>query len=440
LLFCFTSMTHEEAVGYGGRSVLQVRPRLFVYPSDVLDRLRELPDAKAAEMCFGVNTSSGRWVTPPWILPNMLLHYITHWPGVGVTENAHDADLFIIALRAPRRGKSERAERLALCWHLWRTNLTVRYPFLNERTAARHVLVAWTAGDVMPSCVGVFHKRLGRPVTPLSLMLRLQGINHNLEVLRDPSRGDERRDCHPFCPSLWPGGSVPGATVRVMAPYPSQRHTLNHVPSLYAVPRRRHLVSYVGSLRGARGGKMGHAHVRRILWEQCKQAGEPLCAYRGGGRNRTMATTVKAMLEAYDLYGNSTFCLQPGGRTSFRKGIVDALVEGCIPVLLLPSTRDVRQFWPAHWSAEWRKRSSVLIDADRLLQKPVNIIDLLRKIPLPEVRSMQRTIQANIHRIIYLYSTPPGEAGGQTDHAMRLFLRALADHADAVGQRDGPSP
>ena len=32
-------------------------------------------------------------------------------------------------------------------------------------------------------------------------------------------------------------------------------------------------------------------------------------------------------------YGSATFCIQPGGDTPYRKGLYDAILMGCIPVV-----------------------------------------------------------------------------------------------------------
>jgi hypothetical protein len=54
----------------------------------------------------------------------------------------------------------------------------------------------------------------------------------------------------------------------------------------------------------------------------------------------------------------STFCAQPMGDTVSRKGIIDAIVFGCIPVVFVPHQL---YLWTALWTAEEFKSFSVMV-------------------------------------------------------------------------------
>ena len=59
-----------------------------------------------------------------------------------------------------------------------------------------------------------------------------------------------------------------------------------------------------------------------------------------------------------DLYWRSTFCLMPPGDAASRKGTIDSMLLGCIPVHFYEA--QMLQ-WPWHWG-DWRRNASVLLD------------------------------------------------------------------------------
>lgn len=79
-------------------------------------------------------------------------------------------------------------------------------------------------------------------------------------------------------------------------------------------------------------------HLRQRLLESCRaQPKRCKCPPPASGSERTVL-----------LYWDSKFCLQPGGDTLTRKGIVDAVLLGCIPVLFHEG--QLAQ-WPWHWGS-----------------------------------------------------------------------------------------
>jgi hypothetical protein len=80
------------------------------------------------------------------------------------------------------------------------------------------------------------------------------------------------------------------------------------------------------------------------------------------------------------------FCLGPSGDSYARKANIDALAVGCIPVV----------FYHASLSYPWHIASPsstrILISAADVMNDTVNVIDVLRKVPIGRVRAMQREI------------------------------------------------
>ena len=160
-----------------------------------------------------------------------------------------------------------------------------------------------------------------------------------------------------------------------------------------------------------------------------------------GGRQQDVTALVEPPLLAIArLYASATFCLQPPGDAISRKGVVDALLLGCIPVLLHAGQGAQ---WPWHWGA-WQANASVTLDSVDVLHGR-DPIDLLRRIPTPLVRRMQRTIASRAHSMQYslpqtreaaapaaaMGESARGRMGGLKD-ALEVALARLLDRAADV--------
>ena len=85
----------------------------------------------------------------------------------------------------------------------------------------------------------------------------------------------------------------------------------------------------------------------------------------------------ESMQAALQMYWRSTFCLQPGGDSVARKGILDALLMGCIPVLFHTGQR---LMWPWHWGS-WVEEATVLIQDTKVITGEVDVVAELQAIP-----------------------------------------------------------
>ena len=129
--------------------------------------------------------------------------------------------------------------------------------------------------------------------------------------------------------------------------------------------------------------------LRERLLKQCHAAGPERCRLRPPNAKQPEATA--------QLYWEATFCLQPGGDSISRKGIVDALLLGCIPVLF--HTGQLAQ-WPWHWGA-WVRSASVLLKQSAVRANKLDAIDYLARLPAATVSSLQAAIRRHAHRMHY---------------------------------------
>ena len=130
--------------------------------------------------------------------------------------------------------------------------------------------------------------------------------------------------------------------------------------------------------------------LRERLIEQCRAAGSPeKCVHSLPHLNKPEATAL--------LYWESTFCMQPGGDTISRKGILDALLLGCIPVLF---HKGQAHQWPWHWGS-WVDTATVLLNQTEVRNNRLNVIDALASIPEERVHALQESIRKNAHFLHY---------------------------------------
>ena len=169
--------------------------------------------------------------------------------------------------------------------------------------------------------------------------------------------------------------------------------------------------------------------------------GEPTCKRLdfAGGVDLGGST----IAQTYRLYRQSVFCLSPGGFNIIRKGVIDALMNGCVPVLFL-RVEEVRQLWPWHWWW-WRANSSVLVEPRAFIRGEVDLAATLapssRYSPM-RVAAMQQTLAAHMHSLCYMQGR-----SHQGDDATDILLRGLAfglpgdeESSAAAGRSSTASP
>jgi hypothetical protein len=113
--------------------------------------------------------------------------------------------------------------------------------------------------------------------------------------------------------------------------------------------------------------------------------------------NMNVTDKVQGGEETALLYWQSTFCLQPGGDTVSRKGIVDAILLGCVPVLF--HTGQLAQ-WPWHWG-EWVSSATVLLNESAVRAREIDVVDTLAAIPPARIEQLRASLRAHAHRMQY---------------------------------------
>ena len=125
--------------------------------------------------------------------------------------------------------------------------------------------------------------------------------------------------------------------------------------------------------------------------------------------------------------GRSTFCLEPGGDSPYRKSLWDSLAVGCIPVVFSKYSELTA---PWHWGA-WRNASRVEIDEAAYVDGRVDLARVLGAIPNATVARMRRTIAARAHAAIYAVDDLPHDA-------YETLVRRAAAEAAAFAGAGGP--
>jgi len=177
-------------------------------------------------------------------------------------------------------------------------------------------------------------------------------------------------------------------------PYPSFFHdaTAAGVTAPSAFPwapqfaRRNMLAMYGGGMHGIATtlrGKLGKTCFRD---KRCQLVGVP---HERAERNASwFSTLARAMLGA-------TFCLQPTGDSPSRKGMVDSVLLGCIPVLFEGKQLTL---WPWHWHAP---NVSAYVEGAAVLNGTLNVMDELARIPVSRVRELQEAGRAIAYQMQY---------------------------------------
>lgn len=146
--------------------------------------------------------------------------------------------------------------------------------------------------------------------------------------------------------------------------------------------RRTTLASFAGADRADTT-----ENIRSVLMQQCKS-------------QKNNCTLFDCSLDAclnhtmvIGMFMDSEFCLQPPGDSPTRKSVFDSLIIGCIPVLFDPFT--VYYQYPWYFPEEYQKYS-VFIDKDEFKENKINIIDVLKKVPVEKRQEMRKYIIYNI--------------------------------------------
>ena len=185
-------------------------------------------------------------------------------------------------------------------------------------------------------------------------------------------------------------------------------------------------------------------HSRKCTWLNPKEMNALDKTNKGPDQTQKTALKLVASVEqrVARTYWDSVFSLHPVGDRYARKGMVDALLLGNIPVLF--HERAARE-WPWHWEGWWRN-ATILFDLEEVSSGKVDVVDALSRIDASRIEEMQSVIAANAHRMQWsnedlAHSTEPHAVHStypRTD-AFQLTLDGLWRRSRALMDHDRPS-
>ncbi|GAB5369298.1 hypothetical protein AAMO2058_001393000 [Amorphochlora amoebiformis] len=105
--------------------------------------------------------------------------------------------------------------------------------------------------------------------------------------------------------------------------------------------------------------------------------------------------------EFMELYAKSLFCLQPPGDTLSRKGILDSMAGGCIPVIFADRQQSLWKLHIPNW-----KDVSILVPNEPIGEKAV--IPYLQNISPEKIANLRGNIKALLPRLVFEH-TPCGD-------------------------------
>lgn len=311
------------------------------------------------------------------------------------TLDPNEADLFFITANA----NSSEDWSQEICPHA--DTLVQLLPYLNASSARRHFWLDPTVGWKPHTCLsfnaGPDSDSQGEKLLAATTKMALE--DRACAPANDPEIAGEWKVKMGF-------RGPPSAYNLHSIPYPSilsglGADDLRTWNDLLSAPRqRRHLVSASWGPHGT-GWTMD---MREKLRKQCEAS--EVCSFSDLDGLREITNTELVLDEKL----HSTFCLEPTGDTISRKGIVDDIIAGCIPVLL--SGLQAR-LWPwhvGHWETvavtlEWPHE---------------NVIGYLANMPAREIERLQDNMESLIPRLTY---SAPGSS--RPNDALETALQAI---------------
>ena len=181
------------------------------------------------------------------------------------------------------------------------------------------------------------------------------------------------------------------------------------------------------------GRSLPDGNARELLDAQCRAW--PACdaAPRPAFQNRSSRYV--------ETYLDADFCVNPPGASAGRRGIVDALVAGCVPVLFHhePDEGTVwpwnqRDMWPWQWP--WQRAASLEVTMDDL--KTRGLRRILDDVPDDQLALMRRVIRENVKSLFWPLEgrSKPEDSPTGLDLAMHHLFHVIAT---AEAARDDPT-
>jgi hypothetical protein len=388
-------------------------PKVFVYdiPSlwDLKYSLNELgsiePDIVFGSKCPGIQ---GYRKSTQQAMAIMVLFRLMRYNTCSTTD-PEKADLFLI----PTYPKAKNATEIdAACLNSPK-KLEKLLPYLTEETAHKHFMLLAKGHVAMNSNNCIWWKQ------PSGLMKKVIRITFS-PVVRG-SWQDDMTLVHghavtsaygPIDTSTWTREKL-AATIDYTSddvifphsfsvPYPS---SINwgideaNAPWKDYKSARSFVASFIGSVHGGYG-----EDVRKNIIKDCERLGEPTCFVDPINYAKSDKTW---RCEYLKTKARSTFCLEPGGDSPYRKSLSDDLLFGCIPVLFSPYMEIAT---PWHWD-HFINDSHVHVNGADYVAGKVDLFKLLGQLIISgKANEMRKVISKRAHAFQYSIEDYPNDA------------------------------
>ena len=195
----------------------------------------------------------------------------------------------------------------------------------------------------------------------------------------------------------------------VSVPFPSMFHyhdDIKYIPwNANRSHERRILATFIGSIRRGNG-----KHIRSEIAAVCENSVDcKIISYGLKEANdltnsdiNSFSNHTKRQAPEVMGYYDSVFCFCPPGDDPTRRGLIDSIVAGCIPVTFNPNT--LLNQMPLHLSMREARSIGVYIPLKSFMKKR-NLMEILRNISSGVVREKQLLIEKIAPRL--QYSVPP---------------------------------
>lgn len=293
------------------------------------------------------------------------------------------ADLFLVPILPSANAETWEKHCTELVESDWKAML----PFLEERTAAKHILI-------MPEPDVDGHTPCGRFWHYLPFELR------GTTILTADIPADQR-----LLEVLPP-------TIKIV-PRPTSVHwssvfvsAQQNAPWADWQKPRPIFASFFGGVHGLDKFKMLRTHLRDTCDKDSKCE---MIVKSDGHATQELREDLVHILKSKR---RSTFCMEPPGTTVARQSLVQSILSGCIPVIF---DKQQDNLFPWHWGP-WRKGSRVLLEVPRAcfgsseIHEECDILSQLHTLSEKRIQAMRKKIAKSAHSLQYALGDYEGDA------------------------------
>lgn len=196
----------------------------------------------------------------------------------------------------------------------------------------------------------------------------------------------------------------PWSRNNLAVPYPTYFHP-ETAADVAAWQRRVRAAARPWLFSFAGGPRKGNGTIRADIIRQCG-ASSRCNLFHCHGAAASGCNAPGAVMRVFE---SSRFCLEPRGDTMTRRSTFDAILAGCIPVFFHEASTFKKQYQWHERDADAdndnatvdRRRYSVVIDPDDVVEGRVRIEEVLRRFSDDEVAAMREEVIRMIPRFVY---------------------------------------